>query len=54
MYTRARKTGKWDKYKTYQRESPCGECKKAYKLAEIQHINNIIQTGLDENNSKPF
>ncbi|WAR25054.1 hypothetical protein MAR_010758 [Mya arenaria] len=33
----------------YQRE-----CKKAFKKAEVNHINNAIQKGLEENNSKPF
>jgi hypothetical protein len=30
------------------------ECKIAFKKAEINHINNTIQKGLEENNSKPF
>ncbi|WAR07916.1 hypothetical protein MAR_017874, partial [Mya arenaria] len=39
----------WGLFKQYQRE-----CKKAFKKAEVNHINNTIQKGLEKNNSKPF
>ncbi|WAQ98000.1 hypothetical protein MAR_022373 [Mya arenaria] len=39
----------WGLFKQYQRE-----CKKVFKKAEVNHINNTIQKGLEENNSKPF
>lgn len=49
LYKHAKKTNQWDTFKTFQKD-----CKKAFKKAEIQHINDTIQKGLDENNSKPF
>ena len=45
----ASKTKQWNDYKAHQRE-----CKRAFKRAEINYINNTIQKGLDENNCKPF
>ncbi len=30
------------------------ECKRAFKKAEINFINNTIQDGLENNNTKPF
>ena len=49
LYKHASKTKQWSGYKAHQRE-----CKRAFKRAEINYINNTIQKGLDENNSKPF
>ena len=49
MYKHAKKTKQWGNYKAFQKE-----CKKAFKKAEISHINNTIQKGLDEQNTKPF
>ena len=49
MYRHANKTKQWGNYKAFQKE-----CKKAFTKAEIRHINNTIQKGLDEQNTKPF
>ena len=49
LYRHAKKTKQWGNYKAYQKE-----CKIAFKKAEINHINNTIQKGLDEQNTKPF
>ena len=49
LYRHAKKTKQWGNYKAFQKE-----CKKAFKKAEISHINNTIQKGLDEQNTKPF
>ena len=43
------KKKQWSSFKTFQKQ-----CKKAFKRAEINHNNDVIQKGLDENNSKPF
>ena len=49
LYRYAQKTKQWGNYKAFQKE-----CKKAFKKAEISHINNTFQKGLDEQNTKPF
>ena len=49
LYRRAKKSNQWISFKTYHKH-----CKKAFKKAEINHINDVIRKGLDENNSKPF
>ena len=49
LYRRAKKSNQRISFKTYQKH-----CKKAFKKAEINHINDVIRKGLDENNSKPF
>ena len=49
LYKRAKKKTKWAEYRKFQKE-----CKKAFKEAEQKHINDTIQEGLNENNSKPF
>ena len=49
LYRHAKKSNQWSSFKTFQKQ-----CKKAYKRAEINRINDVIQKGLDENNSKPF
>ena len=45
----AKKTKQLDNYKAFQKE-----CKKAFKKADVSHINKNIQKGLDEQNTKPF
>ena len=49
LYKHAKKSNQWGSFKAFQKT-----CKKAFKKAEINHINNVIQKGLNENNSKPF
>jgi hypothetical protein len=49
LYTQARKTGKWNNYRHIQRE-----CKRAFRKAEWTYVNEVIQEGLANNNSKPF
>ncbi|XP_053403025.1 uncharacterized protein LOC128558204 [Mercenaria mercenaria] len=49
LYKHAKKTNQWGAFKSFQKE-----CKKAFKKAEINHINSTIQKGLDEQNTKPF
>ena len=49
LHKRAKKSGKWDRYRKFQKE-----CKKQIRQAEYKHINSVIQEGLDNNNSKPF
>ena len=49
LYKHAKKSNQWGSFKAFQKT-----CKKAFKKAEINHINNVIQKGLSENNSKPF
>ncbi|KAH3877157.1 hypothetical protein DPMN_001014 [Dreissena polymorpha] len=49
LHKKAKITNNWDTYKRYQKH-----CKKDFKKAEIDYINNTIQSGLDENNTKPF
>ena len=43
------KTNQWDSFKAFQKT-----CKKAFKKAKINYINDVIQKGLTENNPKPF
>ena len=49
LFIQARKTRNWDNYKHFQRE-----CKKAIRRAEWTHVNNIIEDGLKNKNTKPF
>ena len=49
LHRQAKKSGKWDRYRSFQ----C-ECKKQFRYAEWNHINSVIQEGLDNKNSKPF
>ncbi|KAK3107538.1 hypothetical protein FSP39_016928 [Pinctada imbricata] len=49
LHTQAKKTRKWENYRHFQRE-----CKRAYRRAEWSYVNNTIQEGLLNNNSKPF
>ena len=45
----AKKTKNWSNYKFHQKQT-----KKAFKKAETDYINNTIEEGLTQNNSKPF
>ena len=49
LYKHAKRSNQWGSFKAFQKT-----CKKAFKKAEINHINNVIQKGLNENNPKPF
>ena len=49
LYRHTKKTKQQGNYNAFQKE-----CKKAFKKAELSHINNTIQKGLDEQNTKPF
>lgn len=49
LYRQAKKTSNWSNYRHYQKE-----CKRAYRRAEWSYINETIEKGLSENNSKPF
>ena len=49
LHKRAKKSGKLDRYRKFQKE-----CKKQFRQAEYKHINSVIQEGLDNNYSKPF
>ncbi len=49
LFNQAKKSGDWTNYKTYQKD-----CKKAFRKAETEYINNTINEGLKEDNTKPF
>ena len=49
LYSHAKKTKQWSQYKQYQKL-----CKREFKKAEVNYINETIQRGFDENNCKPF
>ena len=49
LHRQAKKTGKWENYRHIQRE-----CNRAFRRAEWSYVNNTIQEGLANNNSKPF
>ena len=49
LYKHVKKSNQWNTFKAFQKA-----CKKEFKKAEINHINNVIQKGHNENNSKPF
>ena len=49
LHKQATTTHQWGNYRQFQKE-----CKKAFKKAEDDYTNNIIQQGLEENNPKPF
>ena len=49
LYNQANKTGSWGRFKQYQKE-----CKGNLRRTEWDHINKIIQDGMDKHNSKPF
>jgi hypothetical protein len=49
LYNQARKTGVWTNFRYTQKE-----CKRAFRRAEWDFLNNVITDGLVNNNSKPF
>ena len=49
LYKPAKKSKQWTEFKSFQRQ-----CKKALKDAEVNHINDVINEGLQSKNSKPF
>ena len=49
LYKHAKKSKQWTEFKSFQRQ-----CKKAFKDAEVNHINDVINEGLQNKNSKPF
>ena len=49
LFKKAKKTNKWSTYRKCQRE-----CKQKLRKAEWQHINKVINEGLQNNNTKPF
>ena len=49
LYKHAKRSNQWGSFKAFQKT-----CKKEFKKAEISHIDNVIQKGLTDNNSKPF
>lgn len=49
IYRKAKKSGQWANYRFVQKE-----CKRTFRRAEWDYLNNVIQEGLSQNNSKPF
>ena len=49
LYRHAKKSKQWSEFKQYQKL-----CKREFKKAEVDFVNNTIQEGFDNNNSKPF
>ena len=49
MHKQAKKLNNWTNYRKFQKE-----CKKAFRHAEQNFINQNILKGLENNNSKPF
>ena len=49
LYKKAKTSGNWTKYKEHQKI-----CKRAFQTAENNFVNNTINKGLEEKNSKPF
>ena len=49
LHKKAKASGDWDSYKQHQKF-----CKKEFQKAENDYVNQIINKGLEENNSKPF
>jgi hypothetical protein len=49
LYHQAKRTSNWSNYRHYQKE-----CKRAHRRAEWSFVNETIEKGLSENNSKPF
>ena len=49
LYKKAKKSNKWGAYRQCQKE-----CKRQLRNAEWQHINKVIDEGLQNNNTKPF
>ena len=49
LYRHAKKSKQWSEFKQYQIL-----CKREFKKAEVDFVNNTIQEGFDFNNNKPF
>lgn len=49
LYRQAKKRGNWDRFRHYQKE-----CKRTFRRAEWNHVNRVINEGLENKNSKPF
>ena len=49
LHKKAKASGDWVTYKQHQKV-----CKKEFQKAENDYVNQIINKGLEENNSKPF
>ena len=49
LHQRAKRSGSWEDYRVFQRH-----CRKQFRQAEWDHINNVIIEGLQSNNTKPF
>ena len=49
LYKQAKKTGKWENYRFLQKE-----CRRQMRAIEWEYINNAIEEGLRNNNTKPF
>ena len=49
LYKQAKKTGKWENYRFLQKE-----CGRKMRAMEWEYINNTIEDGLRNNNTKPF
>jgi hypothetical protein len=49
LHKHAKRTGNFKEYRHFQKE-----CKRQFRKAEWDHIDNIICEGFENNNSKPF
>ena len=49
LFQKAKESKNWDEYRKHQKH-----CKREIRRAEWKYINNTIQDGLQNNNSKPF
>ena len=49
LHKKAMQTKQWDAFLIHQRI-----CRKAFRQAEWEYVNSKIQTGLEQNNTKPF
>jgi hypothetical protein len=49
LHKHAKRTGNFKEYRHFQKE-----CKRQFRKAEWDHINNIISEGFENKNSKPF
>ena len=49
LHKKAKASGEWDSYKQHQKH-----CKKEFIKAENDYVNQIINKGLEEKNTKPF
>ena len=49
LFKKAKSTGNWNEYKDHQKY-----CRNEFRKAEYEFVNNTINEGLADNNSKPF